>query len=238
MFCSVIVLKYHGAFYYSRRTQQINGREDKHGRCMVCQLARVFVPRHLNRWTASLIPEPAIINEVFMYHLKKMFVVSVSFLILCFGATLTFAQERAITDTDKPNFRDPRLLIVMIYPDGKLAINKLPIEGTACLRGKLLEIFDARLANGVFTDEMRDRDDIPDTERVAKAVWILASPNLSKESIATVVEALKLAGASPIKMLTDASYQKMLDEPPSPPEPLTQKVKRKVKVSGKKPKSK
>jgi hypothetical protein len=91
-----------------------------------------------------------------MYRLKKMFVVSVGLLILCFGATLTFTQERTTTDTDKPNFRDPRLLIVMIYPDGKLAINKLPIEGTACLRGKLLEIFDARLANGVFTDEMRD----------------------------------------------------------------------------------
>ena len=172
-----------------------------------------------------------------MYQLKNLFVASIILLILCFGTTLIFAQEQPTTDTDKPNFRDSRLLIVKIYPDGKLALNNLPIDGTACLRGQLLEIFEARFNNGAFTDEMRDRNDLPDNERVAKAVWILAATNLKNENVAAVVEVVKLAGASPIKMLTDASYQKLLDERPSPPEPLTSTVKSKVKVRGKKPKS-
>lgn len=172
-----------------------------------------------------------------MFSLKKLSVISIILLALCFGATSLFAQERNTTDTDKPNFRDPRLLIVMIYPDGKLALNKLPMDGMACLRGKLLEIFEARFANGVYTDEMRNRNDVAETDRVAKGVWVLAASNLTSENIAAVVKTVELAGASPIKMLTDASYQKLLDEPLTPPEPLTQKVKGKVKVRGKKTKS-
>ncbi len=31
----------------------------KHGRCFVCQLARCFAPRHLNRWAFSLETETA-----------------------------------------------------------------------------------------------------------------------------------------------------------------------------------
>lgn len=172
----------------------------------------------------------------FLYNLKKLFMVKVIFLVFCFGIILAFAQNQCKSDADKPDFRDPRLLIVMIYPDGKLALNKLPFDETVFLKEKLLKVFQARLDNGVFTDEMWDRNDVPDTDRVAKEVWILAASNLNDEKVATVVEAVKIAGASPIKMLTDVSYQNMLDEPPSTPEPLMliTPIKRKVKVRGKK----
>ncbi len=172
-----------------------------------------------------------------MYRLKNLFVAIIVLLIFCFCTTLLFAQEQAKTAIDKPNFQDPRLLIVKIYPDGKLALNGLEINGMACLRGQLLEIFEARFSNGVYTDEMQDRNDVPETERVAKSVYILAASNLSSENVAAVVKVVKLAGASPIKMLTDVSYQKLLDKPPSPPEPRITTVKSKVKILGKKPKS-
>lgn len=136
-----------------------------------------------------------------------------AFLMLCCSSI--FAQEQFATQNDKPDFKDSRLLIVKIFSDGKLAINKEEQAGTTCLGGRLLEIFNLRLRNGVFTDEMRDREDVPEVQRVAKAVWILPASDVSIERVAAVVEFVKLAGASPVKILTDSTYQYLLSQPTS-----------------------
>lgn len=144
---------------------------------------------------------------------KYLSVTNLAVLLLFAFSSLTFAQSKAEKDEDKPNFQDPRLLIVKIYSNGTLAINYLKQNGILCLSGKLLEVFSLRLDGGVFSDKMMDRDDIPDAERVERTVWILAQSGTKPEDIAYVVKFVKLTGASPVKMLTDASYQKLFSNP-------------------------
>jgi len=173
-----------------------------------------------------------------MFQIKSLvIVVSVVLIIVCSSTVSVFAQEQIKSDSDKPNLRDPRLLLIKIYSNGRIALNNEEQAGVPCLSGQLLEIFSLRLANGVYRDEAVDRNDLPDNERIAKAVWVLAAPNLGNETVGNVVNAAKLAGASPIRILTGAAYQKLLSEFPSPPVPLTQEIKEKAKVNRKKSKS-
>lgn len=93
---------------------------------------------------------------------------------------------------------DPRTLIVSVNPDYSLNINNQKDFGTvkepANLIGKLSETFKYRTENSVFRDG---------TNEIEKTVFIKAPRNLPYGEVAKVVDAVKLAGASPIGLQID-----------------------------------
>lgn len=93
---------------------------------------------------------------------------------------------------------DPRTLIVSVNPDYSLKINNQTYFGTISepqnLIGKLSQTFKERTENSVFRDG---------TNEIEKTVFIKAPRNLPYGEVAKVVDAVKLAGASPIGLQID-----------------------------------
>jgi biopolymer transport protein TolR len=101
----------------------------------------------------------------------------------------------------------PETLIVTVNPDSSLKINQEKDFGTISepqkLVAKLSETFRTRTENRAYAEEMATRNDLSDAERVQKTVFIKAPRNLSYGEVAKVVDAVKLAGASPISLQID-----------------------------------
>lgn len=97
-----------------------------------------------------------------------------------------------------PPVADPRTLIVSVNPDYSLKINNQTDFGTISepqnLIGKLSQTFKERTENSVFRDG---------TNEIEKTVFIKAPRNLPYGEVAKVVDAVKLAGASPIGLQID-----------------------------------
>lgn len=112
-------------------------------------------------------------------------------------------QESSVPP-DKP---DPRTLIVTINPDSTLKINSENDYGTINepqkLVAKLSETFQMRLENQVYADGMETRTDLNENERIQKTVFIKAPRKLAYGEVTKVVDAIKLAGASPISLQID-----------------------------------
>lgn len=102
---------------------------------------------------------------------------------------------------------NPKTLIVTINPDSTLKINSETDFGTINepqkLVAKLSETFKTRLDNRVYADNMETRDDLSENERIEKTVFIKAPRKLAYGEVTKVVDAVKLAGASPISLQID-----------------------------------
>jgi biopolymer transport protein ExbD len=100
-----------------------------------------------------------------------------------------------------------KTLVVTIEPDHTLRLNALTemgtIEDPSKLSQKLVSLFEERLRNKVYRDDLRDRFDLPDRFRVEKTVFIKAPRNLSYGKIMLVMDSLKGAGAEPIGLQLD-----------------------------------
>jgi biopolymer transport protein ExbD len=143
--------------------------------------------------------------------------------IFCIYLVSINAQTTPTPEPNEPNFKDPRTLIVKIYPSGMIYLNDSKQNGISGLSETLKEEFSRRLNFGIFSDQMRNSEDVPDVERVEKTVWILPAANLKKSEVEAVINSVRLAGAFPIKMLSGAKYQKLLTKPKSKPQRLIAK---------------
>lgn len=98
-------------------------------------------------------------------------------------------------------------LVVTVNPDSTLKINSETDFGTINepqkLVAKLSETFEARLNNQVYADNMETRNDLSENERIEKTVFIKAPRKLAYGEVTKVVDAVKLAGASPISLQID-----------------------------------
>lgn len=104
----------------------------------------------------------------------------------------------------KPN---DKTLVVTINLDRSLKLNGLAdmgsVNDTGKLNAALVDLFEKRVRNQVYRDEMRDRIDLPDKVRVEKTVFIKAPRSLPYADVVRVLDGVKGAGASPVGLQID-----------------------------------
>jgi biopolymer transport protein ExbD len=98
-------------------------------------------------------------------------------------------------------------LVVTIAPDLSLKLNQTGEMGTTSDTGKLsatlMDVFRQRKETHMFSQEMKNRFDLPDDERVLKTVFIKAPRSISYGEVARVIDGIKGAGARPIGLQID-----------------------------------
>jgi biopolymer transport protein ExbD len=98
-------------------------------------------------------------------------------------------------------------LIVTISPDRSLALNQEMNLGTVSepeqLVRKLSETFQKRLENQVYAEGMELKNDLPESEKIQKTVFIKAPRDFPYGEVTKVVDSVKLAGADPIGLQID-----------------------------------
>ena len=101
----------------------------------------------------------------------------------------------------------PLTLVVTIEADRSLKLNRLSDMGTvndlSTLTQKLVSVFEERLRNHVYREDMIFRTDLPDNERIEKTVFIKAPRSISYGEVARVLDGLKGTGAAPIGLQLD-----------------------------------
>ena len=108
------------------------------------------------------------------------------------------AKVPAETTRDEKITPNPNTLIVSVGADSTLQLNREENVGTVDESEKLIEMLQA-----VFNVREREGNLRPGTNEVEKTVFIKAPKNLNYGSVAKVVDAVKLSGASPIGLQID-----------------------------------
>jgi biopolymer transport protein TolR len=107
------------------------------------------------------------------------------------------------TEVIKPN---PLTLVVAIESDFSLKLN-LDAAGstndTSALSTKLTQIFKERRDNRAYEPGKENRTDLPEDERIAKAVFVKAPRSLKYVEVVKVIDAIKGAGGNPIGLQID-----------------------------------
>jgi len=105
----------------------------------------------------------------------------------------------------KPN---DKTLVVTIKPDRTLMLNSLAdmgsVSDTSKLSATLSDLFQQRVLNHVYRDELRDRADLPDSVRVERTVFIKAPRSIPYLEVMRVLDGIKGAGAGPVGLQIDA----------------------------------
>ena len=134
-------------------------------------------------------------------------------MLIIFMIAAPLKPSRFLTKVPSEPERDDRIqpndktLVVTIKSDRTLMLNKMTDMGSVNDPSKvvstLFDLFEKRLQNHVYRDELRDRNDLPDSVRVEKTVFIKAPRSLSYADVVRVLDSLKGAGASPIGLQID-----------------------------------
>lgn len=113
-------------------------------------------------------------------------------------------SEPKETDISEPN---PQALVVAVNPDSTLRLNLENNFGTVQdsekLVAELKEVFRQRRENHAYADDKAMRTDLTEEEKIQKTVFIKAPRSLDYGSVVKVVDAVKIAGASPISLQID-----------------------------------
>ena len=98
-------------------------------------------------------------------------------------------------------------LVVTIKPDRTLMLNSLSdmgsVSDTSKLSTTLFALFQERLQNHVYREELRNRIDLPDSARIEKTVFIKAPRSIPYADVIRVLDGIKGAGASPVGLQID-----------------------------------
>lgn len=98
-------------------------------------------------------------------------------------------------------------LLVTIKSDRSLMLNGLTDMGSvndaSKLSATLFDLFQKRLQNHVYRDELRDRSDLPDSARIEKTVFIKAPRSIPYGEVMRVLDSIKGAGAGPVGLQID-----------------------------------
>jgi len=134
-------------------------------------------------------------------------------MLIIFMVAAPLKPQRFLTKVpSKPNHDVPLIahidtLVVTINPDLSLKLNSLTdmgsVNDTSKISATLSDLFQERLQNHVYRDELRDRADLPDSVRIEKTVFIKAPRSMPYADVVRVLDGLKGAGASPIGLQID-----------------------------------
>ena len=117
------------------------------------------------------------------------------------------AKVPAEPDPDLQVEPNPNTLVVTIISDLSLNLNSLTDMGSvndlSKLSTTLSDLFQKRLQNHVYRDDLRDRADLPESVRIEKTVFIKAPRSMPYADIVLVLDGLKGTGASPIGLQID-----------------------------------
>ena len=109
--------------------------------------------------------------------------------------------------SDLPIDPNPRTLVVTIKTDRTLMLNGLTdmgsVSDTSKLSAKLVDLFQQRLLNHVYRDELRDRVDLPESLRIERTVFIKAPRSIPYLEVMKVMDGIKGAGAGPLGLQID-----------------------------------
>ena len=101
----------------------------------------------------------------------------------------------------------PLALVVVVNSDKSLRLNDEnnlgTVENTDILIEKLKEIFKIRTENQVFSDTLRENNQLSLEDKIEKTVFIKAPKQIDYGSVAKIVDAAKIAGANPISLQID-----------------------------------
>src|SRR6185437_4990690 len=134
------------------------------------------------------------------------------FMLIIFMVVSPLRPARFLTKTaSKPDDQklnpNDKSLTVTIRPDRSLMLNRESDMGTVYDSAKLItrlhDVFEQRFQNRVYRDELRDRNDLPDSVRIERTVFIKAPRMLSYADVARVLDAIKGAGAMPVGLQID-----------------------------------
>ena len=112
----------------------------------------------------------------------------------------------------KPDFDDrvgppPLGLVVTIKSDRSLMLNKTSDVGwvydTSKLSNMLVNVFQQRLKNHAYSNQLRDRIDLPEEMRIERTVFIKAPRSIPYADVIRVLDGIKGAGASPVGLQID-----------------------------------
>jgi len=134
-------------------------------------------------------------------------------MLIIFMIAAPLKPARFLTKVPSEPKRDDRIqpndktLVVTIKSDRTLMLNKMTDMGSVNDPSKvvstLFDLFEKRLQNHVYRDELRDRNDLPDSVRIEKTVFIKAPRSLPYADVVRVLDSLKGAGANPIGLQID-----------------------------------
>jgi biopolymer transport protein ExbD len=77
------------------------------------------------------------------------------------------------------------------------------VQEAAKLTERLADIFKQRTENHVYAEGKEFRTDLPEAEKILKTVFIKAPRSADYGSVVKVIDAVKIAGASPISLQID-----------------------------------
>ena len=102
---------------------------------------------------------------------------------------------------------NPDTLVVSINADSTLRLNMEndvgSVQNAEKLTERFIEIFRERKENRVYAEDKATRTDLPEDEKIQKTVFIKAPRSLDYGSVVKIVDAVKIAGASPISLQID-----------------------------------
>jgi biopolymer transport protein ExbD len=109
--------------------------------------------------------------------------------------------------SDIPLNPNDKTLVVTIKPDLSLMLNRTSDVGSVNDTGKLstmlVDVFQQRLKNHAYSDQLRDRIDLPEEMRIEKTVFIKAPRSIPYADVIHVLDGIKGAGASPVGLQID-----------------------------------
>ena len=113
-------------------------------------------------------------------------------------------QEPKETANTNPH---PNTLVVTINADSTLRLNAEndvgSVQNSAKLTERLAQIFRQRTENRAYAEDKAARTDLSEEEKIQKTVFIKAPRVLDYGSVIKIVDAIKIAGASPISLQID-----------------------------------
>lgn len=134
-------------------------------------------------------------------------------MLIIFMVVSPLKPSRFVTKTaSKPEREQPltpndKTLVVTINADRTLMLNRQTGMGSVNeltrLTTTLYELFQERLKNKAYRDDLRDRNDLPDNVRIEKTVFIKAPRALPYADVVRVLDAIKGAGATPVGLQID-----------------------------------
>jgi biopolymer transport protein ExbD len=100
-----------------------------------------------------------------------------------------------------------KTVVVTINADRTLMLNQQrgmgSVNDLSKLTTTLYELFQERLQNKTYRDDLRDRVDLPDHARVERTVFIKAPRFIPYADVVRVLDAIKGAGATPVGLQID-----------------------------------
>jgi biopolymer transport protein ExbD len=102
---------------------------------------------------------------------------------------------------------NPKTLVVSIDADSNLSLNNVRDLGTIAEPSKLVEklraVFAERTENRLYDEALLMRDDISESEKILKTVFIKAPLAMDYGNVVKVIDAVKMSGANPISLQID-----------------------------------